>query len=68
MLYKEYQDLKLSMLGFGTMRLPLKGENPDSIDEEKTAKMFEYALSVDAQFPLRVLAYLSQENQTSTDP
>ena len=44
MIYKEYQNLKLSMLGFGTMRLPLKGEDLDSIDEEEVAKMFEYAI------------------------
>ena len=44
MIYKKYQDLKLSMLGFGTMRLPLKGETPDSIDEEEATKMFDYAI------------------------
>lgn len=44
MIYKEFQNLKLSTLGLGTMRLPLKGETPDSIDEEETAKMFEYAI------------------------
>jgi len=44
MLYKEFKNLKLSMLGLGTMRLPLKGETPDSIDEEETAKMFDYAI------------------------
>ena len=44
MIYNEYQNLKLSMLGFGTMRLPLKGEALDSIDEEEVAKMFEYAI------------------------
>ena len=44
MIHKEYQNFKLSMLGFGTMRLPLKGEALDSIDEEEVAKMFEYAI------------------------
>lgn len=44
MIYKKYKDLKLSMLGFGTMRLPLKGETPDSINEEEAAKMFDYAI------------------------
>ena len=41
MIYKEYQNFKLSMLGFGTMRLPLKGEDLDSIDEEEVAKNTE---------------------------
>lgn len=44
MIYKKYQNFKLSMLGFGTMRLPLKGETPDTIDEEEAAKMFDYAI------------------------
>ena len=45
MIYKEFQDLKLSNLGLGTMRLPNKGNNGDTpIDEEETAKMEEYAI------------------------
>ncbi len=45
MIYKNFQNLKLSNLGFGTMRLPNKGENGDTpIDEEETAKMVEYAI------------------------
>ena len=42
MIYRDFQDLKLSLLGFGTMRLPLKEDG--SVDEELTAKMTEYAL------------------------
>lgn len=44
MIYKQFKDLKLSMLGLGTMRLPLKGEDADSIDEEEVSKMFDYAI------------------------
>ena len=45
MIYKNFKDLKLSSLGFGTMRLPNKGQNGDTpIDEEETAKMVEYAI------------------------
>ncbi len=44
MIYKQFGNLKLSMLGLGTMRLPLKGESVDSIDEEESAKMFDYAI------------------------
>lgn len=45
MIYKEFQNLKLSSLGLGTMRLPNKGINGDTpIDEEETAKMVEYAI------------------------
>ncbi len=46
MLYKDFQGLKLSSLGLGTMRLPVKGTNGDTpIDEEETAKMVEYAIN-----------------------
>lgn len=45
MIYKEFQDLKLSNLGLGTMRLPNKGTNGDTpIDEEETAEMVDYAI------------------------
>lgn len=45
MIYKEFQDLKLSALGLGTMRLPLRGDGPDApIDEERAAEMFAYAI------------------------
>lgn len=45
MIYKQFQDLKLSNLGLGTMRLPNKGVSGDTpIDEEETAKMVEYAI------------------------
>lgn len=43
MIYQTFQDIKLSALGFGTMRLPL---NPDkSIDEPQTFEMTDYALA-----------------------
>lgn len=44
MIYKDFKDLKLSMLGLGTMRLPLKGETPDMIDEEESARMVDVAI------------------------
>lgn len=45
MVYKKFQDLELSALGFGTMRLPLKGSGPDApIDEQKTEEMVACAL------------------------
>ena len=43
MIYSNFQDKKLSMLGFGTMRLPLK---PDGeIDESQLREMTAYAIS-----------------------
>ena len=44
MIYKKFENLNLSMLGFGTMKLPTKGGNPELIDEEEATKMFDYAI------------------------
>ena len=54
MIYREFKDKKLSLLGFGAMRLP---QNEDgSIDQELTEKMIDYALEkgvnyIDTAFP-----------------
>ncbi len=42
MIYNELQDEKLSLLGFGTMRLPVKEDG--SIDEEQVREMTRYAM------------------------
>lgn len=45
MIYKEFQDLKLSALGFGAMRLPVKDNDPNAaIDEAAAAKMVDEAI------------------------
>ena len=44
MLYKDYQDLKLSALGLGAMRLPVLDGNDAKIDEEKAAEMIACAM------------------------
>lgn len=44
MVYKEFQDLKLSALGMGAMRLPVINGNDADIDEEKAAEMVAYAM------------------------
>lgn len=45
MVYKEFQDKKLSALGFGAMRLPVSDSIPGTpIDEEKTEEMGDFAL------------------------
>lgn len=46
MIYKQFQDLQLSALGMGTMRLPLiEGGNTSDIDEAATREMVDYAMS-----------------------
>lgn len=44
MIYKKFQDLNLSALGFGGMRLPAEGENLSEINETATAEMVAYAM------------------------
>lgn len=44
MLYKDYQDEKLSALGLGAMRLPVMDGDDSKIDEEKAAEMVACAM------------------------
>ena len=44
MIYRDFQGLKLSALGFGTMRLPTIGGVYSKIDEKAAAEMFDYAI------------------------
>lgn len=45
MIYKEFQDLKLSALGLGAMRLPVIDGDTSRIDEGKTREMVSYAMN-----------------------
>ena len=44
MLYRDFKGLRLSALGMGTMRLPVKDGNDSVIDEAAAEKMFAYAI------------------------
>lgn len=44
MIYKEFQDLKVSALGMGTMRLPVIDGIYANIDQTETEKMVAYAM------------------------
>ena len=44
MVYKNFQDLKLSALGMGTMRLPVINGDDANIDYEAAQKMVDYAI------------------------
>lgn len=44
MIYKEFQELKVSALGMGAMRLPLINGTYSNIDETETNKMVAYAI------------------------
>ena len=45
MVYKEFQDLKLSALGMGAMRLPVIDGDDSKIDSEAVEKMVDYAMN-----------------------
>lgn len=44
MIYKKFQDLELSALGFGAMRLPVIGGDDSKIDEAAATRMVDYAM------------------------
>ncbi len=44
MVYKKFQDMELSMLGMGAMRLPTVDGDYEKIDEAATAEMVDYAM------------------------
>lgn len=44
MVYKQFQDIKLSALGLGAMRLPVRDGDDAKIDEDRTAEMVAYAM------------------------
>ena len=45
MIYREFQDLRLSPLGMGAMRLPVLDGNDARIDEEQTFRMVDAAMA-----------------------
>ncbi|MCR5411097.1 MAG: aldo/keto reductase [Lachnospiraceae bacterium] len=44
MIYRDFQGMKLSMLGFGAMRLPVHDDNDSDIDRELTFRMVDDAM------------------------
>lgn len=45
MIYKQFQELKISALGFGAMRLPVLDGKDDQIDEQAAFDMVDYAMA-----------------------
>ena len=44
MIYRDFQDIKLSALGMGAMRLPVVDGDDSRIDEKKAEEMVAYAM------------------------
>jgi len=64
MLYKNFNGLQLSRLGFGTMRLPVRTDG--SIDENKTEEMFRYAVSKGVNYFDTACPYHNGKSETVT--
>ena len=45
LIYKDFQDLKLSALGFGAMRLPTVGGVDAQVDEPAAKELVDYAMA-----------------------
>lgn len=46
MIYKDFQNIRLSALGMGNMRLPTVGNDPEAaIDYEKAQEIIDYAMA-----------------------
>lgn len=45
MLTNDFKGLELSRLGFGTIRLPVRGGNASDIDEKQVDEMVDYAIA-----------------------
>jgi uncharacterized protein len=62
MIYKRFQDLQLSQLGMGNMRLPTVGER-GPIDERKAREIIEYAYSQGVNYFDTAYMYHSGESE-----
>lgn len=68
MLYQPFQDLTLSALGLGTMRLPVKGEGDSCIDEAAVWEMMDYALEQGVNYFDTAYGYHSGRSEEVVGP
>ncbi len=64
MVYQEFEELKLSALGMGTMRLPVIGENDAEIDEKAAEEMVDYAIKKGINYFDTAWGYHSGNSET----
>ena len=62
MIYRKFQDLTLSALGMGNMRLPVRNGNDGDIDETRAEEMIDYCMSHGVNYYDTAWGY---HNQTS---
>ncbi len=58
-------NFKVSALGFGCMRLPVIDNQPDKIDEEKTAEMIHYAVDNGVDYVDTAFSYHREQNEVA---
>lgn len=64
MIYSEFKDKKLSLLGFGTMRLPLLSDGSGEVDEEQVNQMVRYAAGHGVNYYDTAYPYHNSKSET----
>ena len=64
MIYRKFQDMELSQLGFGAMRLPTVGGDDAVIDEAQTAEMVEKAYRAGVNYFDTAWGYHASNSET----
>ena len=65
MIYNKFQDIELSALGFGTMRLPWMADGSGKIDQEEVEKMIDYAMANGVNYYDTAYPYLNGLSELS---
>ena len=64
MIYKVFQDLKLSALGFGAMRLPVIDGDDSRIDEDAALRMVDTAMQNGINYYDTAWGYHGENSET----
>ena len=65
MVYKQFQDLKLSALGLGTMRLPMRTDGSGTINQEELDKMVDAAMAAGVNYYDTAQPYHEGKSETA---